>query len=203
MNDARKPRPEFSRSVAVEQLPPGGRTLSVQAEAAERAALARRFDLDELTRLEATVTLRPLGAKRGVTRVALTGDLVAETVQTCVVTLGPVVRQVSEPVHLRFSSAADAEAGEGDVEVDPETGVEDDPPDPIIAGEIDVGEALAEVLGLVIDPHPRADGAAFDAAAWVDDEDAAAAAAVADDESRAAPGPFAALAALKSRAGSE
>lgn len=150
------PPPEFSRPVAAEPLPPNGRTVAVDADAEERRRLAARFGLERLDRFGGTVVLRPLGAKRGVVRVEMTGQFEADAVQTCVVTLAPLPCRVSEPVRLRFSSQPDADPG-GDLDIDPDA--DDDPPDPIVDGMIDVGEALSEALGLALDPHPRASDA--------------------------------------------
>ena len=39
---------------------------------------------------------------------------------------------------------------------------DDDPPGPIVDGRIEIGELLAQHLGLAIDPFPRAPGAVFE-----------------------------------------
>ncbi|MQX35250.1 YceD family protein [Roseospira navarrensis] len=189
------PAPEFSRPIPAEPLPAEGRSIQIAADAGEREALAARFGVDRLDRLDGTVTLRPLGAKRGVVRVELSGTLEADVVQTCVVTLAPLPGTVTESVRLRFSSAAeaetDADAGAA-VDIDPDA--DSDPPEPIVDGLIDVGEALAEAFGLALDPHPRAPDAALDgpvSAGPTEDP--------ADGDEADRPSPFAALAALKTR----
>lgn len=189
------PAPEFSRPVPAEPLPAEGRSVHVAADAAEREALAARFGVERLDRLDGTVTLRPLGAKRGVVRVELTGTLEADVVQTCVVTLAPLPATVTESVRLRFSSDADAEVlADADAAVDIDPDAESDPPEPIVDGLIDVGEVLAEAFGLALDPHPRAPGAELDgpvSAGPAEDPEGG------DEAER--PSPFAALAALKTR----
>ncbi|SDD69085.1 YceD family protein [Rhodospira trueperi] len=182
--------PEFSRRVAVASLPADGREMVVAADVDERRALADRFGLAALHRLAATVTIRPLGGGRGVTRAEVTGTLEAEVEQTCVVTLQPLSRTVQEALRVRFSDEAGSDVPETALDFDPAG--DDDPPDPILDGEIDLGEVLAEALGLALDPHPRADGVAFDATAWTG-------APVPQEEEKVADGPFAALAAIKAR----
>ncbi|MBB4312295.1 YceD family protein [Roseospira marina] len=185
--------PEFSRPLPAEPLPPRGRTLTVEADADERAALADRFDLDRLDRFAATVTLRPLGGRRGVVRVELTGTLEVEALRTCVVTLKPLPCTITESLMRRFSSAADDGPGDAELDIDPDS--DEDPPDPIVDGLIDVGEALAEAFGLALDPHPRAPGAE------ISDEALSAGALGSDSASEsesAASSPFAALAGLGS-----
>jgi uncharacterized metal-binding protein YceD (DUF177 family) len=183
-------RPEFSRKVAVVSLPANGRELAVAADAEERRALADRFGLAAIHRFAATVTIRPLGGGRGVTRAEVTGTLEAGVEQTCVVTLQPLSRTVQEAIRVRFSDEAGSDSPEPALDFDPAT--DDDPPDPIVDGEIDLGEVLAEALGLALDPHPRADGVAFDATAWTG-------APVPHAEEKEADGPFGALAAIKAR----
>jgi len=43
------PAPEFSRPVPVDRLPDSGQHERIEADAAERAALARRFDIPDVT----------------------------------------------------------------------------------------------------------------------------------------------------------
>jgi len=184
------PPPEFSRLVPAEPLPSLGRTLTVEATPDERAALAARFGLERLERFSGTVKLRPLGARRGIVRVEMTGTLDAEAIQTCVVTLAPLTCHISEAITRRFSTDSEDDKG-GDVDIDPDD--DQDPPDPIVDGAVDVGETLAEAFGLALDPHPRAPDAQLDEDACLNETE--------DSDAVATPSPFAALAALK--AGSE
>jgi len=66
----------------------------------ERAALARRLDLQGLERLEAEIEIRP-GRSRDL--IVMTGRLGAEVTQTCVVTLEPVSSRLDQPIDLLFS----------------------------------------------------------------------------------------------------
>ena len=81
--------------------------------------------------------------------------------QTCVVTLEPFEAEVAEPVELRFADLPEAALDGGEprvVEV-----AEEDAPDPIVSGRIDLGALTAEFLALGLDPYPRKPGVAFDA----------------------------------------
>lgn len=145
-------RPEFSRPLALGRVGPEGRREVVEADAAEREALARRFGIPSIGRFRAELTLRPEpdGAVRA------EGRLEAEVVQSCVVTLEPVPQRVEEAVALRFLPAG-REPNEGPEEVDEvETGQD---------GTADLGEALAEQLALALDPYPRAPDATLPEAA--------------------------------------
>jgi uncharacterized metal-binding protein YceD (DUF177 family) len=164
---------EFSRTVDTTRLPRDELVQEIAATPAERAALAARFDLVDLARLEARVRLRRLPG--GMFR--LTADLDADATQTCVVTLEPVAARVTERFTLLFGTVADT--GEIELDGDGET------VEPLADGTIDLGEAVAQQLSLALDPYPRAPGAAAPAA----DDDA-------PDEERPAS-PFAALERLR------
>jgi hypothetical protein len=146
---------EFCRKVEVDRLPPSGETIhDIAATEPERAALARRFALVALDRLEARVTLVRLAG--GLLR--LTADLSADVVQECVVTLEPVASRVEDRFILLYGHAQD-EAREvvlsGEAEL----------VEPVLGGPLDIGEAVAQQLSLALDPYPRAPGAAAPAPA--------------------------------------
>jgi uncharacterized metal-binding protein YceD (DUF177 family) len=144
---------EFSRPVEAMRLGGEERLYDIVATADERLALARRFGILSVETLSATVRLRRLG---GVNLFRLSGSLVADVLQACVVTLVPVPQHIEEEFVMTFTTD---DAGDGD-EVVIELNAED-PPDLIENGVIDMGEAVAEHLALALDPFPRAPGAEF------------------------------------------
>ena len=132
-------------------------TLEIVAGAPERAALAARFALAELVALTARLTVED-GRKPG--RVVVKGRLEAEVVQTCVVSLAPVPGRLSECFEERFITAGDdtSAAAIG-------TDLDEDPPEPLPAEGIDLGELVAQRLALALDPYPRSADAQL-AAEW-------------------------------------
>ena len=150
--------PEFSRVFAIGPgtgSGAGALRFSVEANAEERAALARRFGLLSLDALGAEGRIEVFG---GGFRARLTATVRAELSQSCVVTLEPVRARVVESFSRDYEKGAVAGPLEVDVEVEGE-----DPPERLPAAGIDVGEAVAEQLGLAIDPYPRAPGAVLGA----------------------------------------
>jgi hypothetical protein len=143
----RKPAPEFSRRVDVSRMGRLEHRMAIEAGAAERAALARRFDLVELPALAAALVLK----KRGDGAVEMTGRWQARVAQRCVVTLEPVRADLGGEVRLFFGEPA---AGVADPLDDAGW------PEPIENGVIDAGEAVVQLLGVALDPYPRAPGAA-------------------------------------------
>ncbi len=133
------PQSELPRWVAVRQA--DGRAVSIAADAAERAALAERFGIVRIDRLEAEVTL-----VRDDRTVRAEGRLVADIVQSCAVSGEDLATAIDEPVRLRFVP----EHGDPPEEIELEP---DDLDEIAYTGErFDLGEALAQGLALAIDP---------------------------------------------------
>jgi Large ribosomal RNA subunit accumulation protein YceD len=141
---------EFTRPVDIGRLPAGGAVYDLKATAAERDALARRFDLLALERLEAEVRLERLAG--GLLR--LSAALKAEVVQACVVTLEPLPDSIDEPFTVLYR--AGAEAGDSTVVLSGAAELVE----PLTGDILDIGEAVAQQLSLALDPYPRAPDAA-------------------------------------------
>lgn len=171
---------EFSWPVKLDTIGGAPQALSVEAGAAEREALARRFGLLALDSLTADIAL-----SRDGDAVTLSGRLRAEAIQACVASGAPVPAAIDEPIALLFRPAS------GDNRADEEVELDEGELDVLFHDHaaIDVGEAVAQSLALALDPYPRATGA----------EAALKAAGV---KSEAEAGPFAALAALRDKPGS-
>ena len=143
-------KPEFSRPVELARL--GGRVgvYPIVATPEERFALARRFDLLTLDSLEAEIRLERVGDRT----VRLEGTLSACVVQACVVTLEPVASNIAD----RFAMMYAPDEPQARVVVELESEVME----PIEGDAIDIGEAVAQQLALLLEPYPRASGARLD-----------------------------------------
>jgi uncharacterized metal-binding protein YceD (DUF177 family) len=146
-------RPEFSRPLRADRIGVEGRIKHLVASPAERDALARRFGIESVDRLEAEVTLR----REAGGRISARGRLSADVIQACVVSLEPVPQRVEEPVDLRFVPAADAALAEAATAEETPQAPDVVPMEP--GGTFDLGEALAQQLALALEPYPRAEGA--------------------------------------------
>jgi uncharacterized metal-binding protein YceD (DUF177 family) len=167
--------PEFSRIERADTIGAEPRGVAITADADERGALARRFDLIAIDRLTASYTLR-----RDAAGIAAEGRVMADVIQACSITGDPLTATIDEPVALRFvesgeSGAEAVELVDGDLDVVPYDG-----------GAIDLGETAAETMALALDPFPRGPGAdaALREAGVLSEEEA---------------GPFGALAVLKDK----
>ena len=140
------PAPEFSRLIRLNEIGDGSRERQIEANEAERKALARRFGLLSLGRLEARLRIVP-EAKSWL----LSGALSADLEQPCVATGEPVPAHIEAPFSVRF--VRDLESPEAE-----EIELSDADCDLIeLDGErIDMGETVAQSLALNLDPYPRA-----------------------------------------------
>ena len=167
--------PEFTRPHRLDQIGAGESRVEIEANAEERAALAKRFSLPAIGALAARFVLH-----RDATGIIAGGHLSAAVTQACVVTDEPVPATVEEDFALRFVPEGSTEGD--DVELT------EDECDTVFyqGGAIDLGEAAAETLALALDPFPRSPGAiqALKEAGVLSEEEA---------------GPFGALAALKDK----
>lgn len=160
-------RAPFSHPVRVESIKPRGTHVVVTAAGEMLTRIAEALDLPSLEALEARYELSRNGE-----RVKLEGEITAELHQTCIVTLDPFPVRLKLPVKLDFLPEAEAlaaaereqardEKGEIDLEIRLN---EQDPPEPIVDGVIDLGAITVEFFALGLDPYPRKPGASFDTA---------------------------------------
>ncbi|MCT8999047.1 YceD family protein [Chelativorans intermedius] len=166
MTDPHAERSPVSRSLEVARLPAKGETVTIEADAAQRAALADAHGLLSVERFSAELIARPW--KRGGVRV--TGHLAAEITQACVVTLEPLAARVEEEIAALFVpedsrlSRPTAQSGEMVVEAEGE-----DVPETFTGGRIDLGALAEEFFALGIDPYPRKEAARLEIPAGGED----------------------------------
>lgn len=169
--------PEFSHIVTLAEAAQGP-ALTLVADAAARAAIARRLALVSLDRFEVEAEVRAVAGGLG-----LRGTVRAELVQACAATDLPVPVTVAEPFDLKYLR----DIGPIHPEEEIELGEEEIDTLPLEHDRVDVGEVAVQTLSLALDPYPR----------HPDAERILAEKGVLSEEQA---GPFAALAALKAKA---
>ena len=161
MSSADLPAPVLSRPVLVDGIAQTGLSVTVDASVDERRALALLNGLADVQNFAATFLLRP--EPRG--GVGVTGEVRARVVQTCVVSLDPFEAEISVPVDVHFlpeEQAAALRAARLKRLSDPSnTDQEEDEPDIVRDGRIDLGALASEYLTIGLDPYPKKPGAAF------------------------------------------
>lgn len=150
----------FSRPIPVRRLSRRhDYPFAIEADAAERAALARFLGVDRVERLAFEGTVSAAGEDGWTVR----GRLAAVLGQTCVVTLEPVeTRHDAELERLYLPAGQLIEAHEVTVDID-----EADEPDPY-TNAIDPAALAVESLALRIEPYPRKEGAALEQATFAE-----------------------------------
>ncbi len=179
MSEFLDPTPEFSRLVAVDGLGATPVVKQIAANEEERAALVRRFDLLALDSLSADLSVERLPGKGGI---RVRGRFTADVTQACVASLEPVPARLSEEFNQLYALASETpQPREQIIDVEAE-----DPPEPIGARGLDLGEAVVQQVALALDPYPRAP----DIRSPAGSEEAR-------EEAGKSEGPFAALKILK------
>lgn len=161
---------EFSRFIKLKALPPGALELSASSE--ECAALAERFGIESVGALVAQVSFDPSDQK-----IRAVGQMTADVVQICAISGENFAHPITEDLDFVFVSASrtsaellgpDSKSG-AEIELDSEELDEIE-----YEGDgFDLGEAIAQSLGLAIDPYaegPNADAARKAAGIIRDDE---------------------------------
>ncbi len=169
----------WSVPVAVEEVPETGLHMEIEAPEPVRAAIAELAGLRALPRLGASFDLT-----RERAGVHVSGHVSATVGQTCVVTLDPTESEIDEAVDVSFSPSVAAQAATA-AEGHHALPDEEEPPEPLTGGQVDLGALAVEFLLLGIDPYPRKAGVEFVTPKVEDGGDH----------------PFAALAGLKKRLG--
>lgn len=157
-------------------------TLDLVASPAECSAVAAELGLEAIHSLKGKLTV--LRQARGVLQVE--GEVRADIEQMCVVTLEPFESEVVEPVSIKFAPevAPGTPPRKVDVAEAVEVSMDEDPPDPIVNGRVDLGAVVVEFLALGLDSYPRKPGVEFTPERT-------------DEHEPVAESPFAALAGLK------
>ena len=141
----------FSEVVRINEIG-AGLTRHLVPDEAARARVVKALDLATLASLEADVCVTP--SRGGWT---LTGRVTAVAEQVCGITLEPLPVQIDERFSIDLVEPSSREPDEVEVEVS----LDDDAPDVIEDGRIDLGQYAVEQFTLALDPFPRKPGAEF------------------------------------------
>jgi uncharacterized metal-binding protein YceD (DUF177 family) len=142
---------EFARPFRLDTIGTTQRSTAIEADTDERAALAMRFGLVSLDALSAKATL---AVEDGA--VIARGTFVASLVQSCIASAEDVPATLSEAFSIRFVSSLAHDVSPDEIEL-----LETDCDSVEHDGQvIDLGEAVAQSMGLSLTPFPRSPEAA-------------------------------------------
>jgi uncharacterized metal-binding protein YceD (DUF177 family) len=142
-------RTVWSVPVQIGEVPETGLHVELEAPAAVRNGIADLTGLRSVSELRASFDV----ARRG-PGLHVTGEVHAEVGQSCVVTLEPVENTIEEEIDLLFLPGVPEPQAEGEPD--------ENAPEPLVNGRIDLGAIATEFLVLGIDPYPRKPGVAFE-----------------------------------------
>lgn len=176
--------PPLSRPLALTEVPPEGLDIDIRATPAECAALARLNGLPAVHSFEAALRARRWRGEG----LEVKGEIRASLRQSCVATLEEFDCEIVEPVEAHFAPPPDETPHSRRRNEPPpavEIALDEDAPDPLIGGSVDLGAVASEFFTLALDPYPRKPGAQFVEPSPAQGDEAAS--------------PFAALSVLKPR----
>ena len=144
------PNLPYSEPVRLHQVA-GGVKRTLEPDAAARARIVKALDLASLDAFTAEMELAPSAAGW-----RLSGRVRASLAQTCGITLEPLPLEIDAPFSLTLAEAVEEEDADEIVIT-----LDDESPDLIENGQIDLGQYAVEQLALQLDPFPRKPGAEF------------------------------------------
>ena len=148
----------FSRPVNVDKIKPQGLAETISATPQECEALTQQLKINSLEALSFNYKVLPW--KKG--GVEVSGVINATIEEICVVSLDPFTSEVSEPVKRFYERHSDVAAKNPLLDLETLDDLDDDLPDLIEDGMIDLGEVAVETLALSLSPYPRKPGVVFE-----------------------------------------
>ena len=119
----------------------------ISAREVQRAAIARRIGVVRIDRFEAAIAVR----RTPVDLIQLQGSLSADVVQECVITLDPIGARIQVEIDNYYSEfPREMPSGTDDLALGDENW-----PELVEDGWIDLGDAVIQELAVAIDPYPR------------------------------------------------
>lgn len=170
---------EMSLVIVADDVPPSGKNLKHAPDVDICAALAARFNVEELTDFNFSALLMPLDRNC----LQATGTVSGRVRQVCGVTLAPVWTNIRQDFSTEFQPAETVASF-----IVPEDDFDTELPEAMQDGQADIGEMVTQIFAMEIPAYPRAEGAAFDGYGQSEAEMEA------EDKQQS---PFAALQALK------
>lgn len=140
-----------------------GRALSLKAEPSQLRAIAARVGVKEIKSLEAELNF---DLQNGGHILHIAGRFKANVIQECVTTMEPIESFLEDDIeawyadHEKAVSFSRAKHQVKAIEEGDEVQMleEKDDPEPLVDGQVDLGEVVVQFLSLAINPYPRKEG---------------------------------------------
>ncbi len=143
---------DLTFSLKASELDTKGVEILIEASSEECSALAERFGIVSIDNLSANLTVK---AKTEFDGVLVAGNIKASLAQTCTVSLQDVPEAIDEEFSLLLVSPEVANNMDDD-----EAYLDENAPeyDALESDIVEVGEVVAQTLGITMNQYPRAEG---------------------------------------------
>lgn len=185
---------EWSYLISEQDVPSEGRVFTISPNEVERKALAKRAGIVRLNSLQAVLRV---DRERGAHMFIVSGEFKANITQHSIISMEPIESVVDEVFTAYYADHDEAVPfGRARHDAYAKSGVtefpmleEQEDPEPMVNGKIDLGELVAQYLCLAIDPYPYREGEGYENT----DSIAVGAEALARPAEKLRPNPFEAL----------
>ena len=162
---AKLPDREWSFPIVAEEIPASWKSYTLSPSEPESKAIAKRLDLISLDALEADVRVERKGHV-----VEVEGKFKAKVTQRCVVTLEPLKAELEDSFEAWYADheqvvsfkKAQHESMNKKEMMDLPMLEENEDPEPIEDGKIDLGELVVQYLSLSVEPYPHKEGVEYE-----------------------------------------
>jgi hypothetical protein len=162
----KQPDREWSYPILVEEIPSQGKDFKISPSDVEKKAIAKRLEI---------VSLEDITAKLSVSRenghiIKVSGKFEANLTQNCVVTMEPLKQHVVDEFEAWYADHEQAipfkriqqEALAKREMIDLPILEENEDPEQIEDGKIDLGELVTQYLSLAVNPYPHKEGVNYE-----------------------------------------
>ena len=165
--DIASPEQEWSHNFVSDDVDTKPVNIAISADKDNFLSLCNRLGLHSIESLSADITLSRNEVSKAI---HVEGKIHADVHQKCVVTAEPVAEHINEEFEAWFAEPSDAvsftkakreRAAAQDRNEHPMLEEQDDPEE-IIGGKIDLGELVTQHLSLSLNPYPKVDGAEYE-----------------------------------------
>ena len=185
--------PEWSYLFSADDVQDQPVKMTISPNEEETQLLMKRLDLLSLDELRADLVLN---RESGGIVVHVVGQIKAQLTQPCVVSLEPVEATITEEIEAWYEdldqavSLARVRQNRETTKGEKPVLSEQEDPEPMVEGQIDLGELVTQYLSLYINPYPHKEGVDYEGSMTTEN---------ADDPSASLKSPFAALKDWKTR----
>ena len=151
---------EWSHIVRADHVPDKGRHVKIKANPDECAAMAERLGVDSVERAQAEMLLK---LQNGGHILHVSGRFQADVTQSCVASNKPVPAHLEEDFEAWYADhdkAIPFQRVKHDVQLktdgeEVQMLEEHEDPEPMVDGQVDVGDLVVQYMCLAVNPYPR------------------------------------------------